>query len=207
MRKKDLSQLAEKTQQVYERNARRFANDRPKFLVEKPWLERFRNLIPQRGKILDLGCGAGEPIAAYLIQEGHRVIGLDASNNMIQLAQENIPNGDWRVGDIRTFEFHEKFHGIIGWNSFFHLTREEQRHALPKIAKHLLPKGALLLTVGPHDGEVAGCVGDDPIYHASLAFEEYSRILSRHGMQVKSHAPEAPTCYGMTLLLAQKVGK
>ena len=207
MRKKDLSQLAEKTQQVYERNARRFANDRPKSLVEKPWLERFRNLIPQRGKILDLGCGAGEPIAAYLIQEGHRVIGLDASNNMIQLAQENIPNGDWRVGDIRTFEFHEKFHGIIGWNSFFHLTREEQRHALPNIVKHLLPKGALLLTVGPHAGEVAGCVGDDPIYHASLSFEEYSRILSRHGMQVKSYAPEDPTCYDMTPLLAQKVGK
>lgn len=203
MSKSDLTELAGKTQSVYERNARRFADERPKTLIEKSWLDRFQNLMPKNGKVLDLGCGAGEPIASYLFEKGHRVVGLDASKNMIDLARENIPAGDWRLGDMRTFQLSERFHGIIGWNSFFHLTRDEQRTVLPNIANHLLPGGAILLTVGQHDSEVAGCVGDDPIYHASLSQDEYREILSNEGLGIVRFTPEDPDCYGMTILLAQ----
>ena len=200
----DISELALQTQLVYQRNARRFTDERPKALVEKSWLDRFLKPIPEGGEILDLGCGAGDPIASYFIQHGHTVIGLDASSNMIDLARKNIPNGDWRLGDMRSFDLPERFHGIIGWNSFFHLTRDEQRIALPNIAKHLQPEGALLLTVGPHDGEIAGCVGDDPIYHASLSPIEYGNILSNHMVKIREFVPEGPDCHGMTVLLARK---
>jgi len=200
----DISELALETQLIYQRNARRFADERPKNLVEKSWLDQFRRLIPAGGKILDLGCGAGVPIASYLIRHGHSIVGLDASSNMIDMARDNIPSGDWRLGDMRSFDFPERFHGIIGWNSFFHLTREEQRIALPNIAKHLHSEGALILTVGPHEGEVAGCIGDDPIYHASLSPNEYSGILSDLSLNIREFMPEDPECYGMTILLAQK---
>lgn len=203
----NLTELAGRTQLVYERNARRFADERPKTLLEKSWLDRFRNLMHENGDVLDLGCGAGEPIASYLIQNGHRVVGLDASKNMIDLARQNIPNGDWRLGDMRTFQFPEHFHGIIGWNSFFHLTRDEQRTTLPIIASHLLPDGVVLLTVGPNDGEVAGLVGDDPIYHASLSQDEYGNILSDQGLEMVSFVEEDPECYGMTILLAKSIKK
>jgi len=201
---KDISELAHQTQRVYQRNAHRFADERPKTLVEKPWLDHFLKFIPEGGDILDLGCGAGEPIASYFMRHGHSIVGLDASSNMIDLARENTPNGDWRLGDMRSFDFPERFHGIIGWNSFFHLTRDEQRCALPNIIQHLHPGGVLMLTVGPHDGEVAGCVGDDPIYHASLSPNEYSDILSKHMVKIREFAPEDPDCYGMTILLARK---
>ena len=207
MNNEDLSGLSKRTQHVYEKNATRFAHERPKKLVEKPWLERLRKLIPANGKVLDLGCGAGEPIASYLIRHDYRVVGLDTSPTMIRLAQENLPTGDWRLGDIRTFDFPEQFDCIIGWNSFFHLTREEQRSALPSIARHLRPNGALLLTVGPHDGEAAGFVGDDPVYHASLSQGEYCRILSSLKLNVRDFVPEDPTCYGMTILVAQMSDK
>lgn len=197
-----MSELAKQTQLVYERNASRFAQQRPKSLTEKSWLDRFQKLIPTKAKILDLGCGAGEPIASYLMHCGHSVVGIDASTNMIRLAIDNIPTGDWRVGDMRTLALDERFNGIIGWNSFFHLTREEQRAVLPLIVRHLDPKGALLLTVGPYDGEEEGCVGDDPIYHASLSQEEYSDILLGLGLRVVEFVPEDQDCYSMTILLA-----
>lgn len=200
---RDITDLALQTQVTYQRNARRFADERPKSLVEKPWLDRFLKWIPEGGKILDLGCGAGEPIASYFIGHGHTVVGLDASSNMVDIARANIPSGEWRLGDMRSFEFSERFHGIIGWNSFFHLTRDEQRNVLPCIANHLHPDGVLLLTVGPLDGEVAGCVGDDPIYHASLSPDEYDSILSSLNIQIRQFVPEDPECYGMTILLAQ----
>lgn len=202
--KENVSELAAQTQLVYQRNASRFASERPKDLVEKTWLEQFRKMMPKNGEILDLGCGGGEPITSYFMRQGHNVVGLDASANMIQIARQNLPEGDWRVEDIRTFDFIERFHGIIGWNSFFHLTRQEQRNALPNIAKHLRLEGALLLTVGPQDGEVAGWVCDDRVYHASLSQLEYSDILSNLGLQVHKFVVEDPDCYGMTILLAQK---
>jgi SAM-dependent methyltransferase len=146
--------------------------------------------MPKYGVVLDLGCGAGEPIASYFLKHGHSVVGLDASANMIRLARENIPTGDWRLGDMRTFDFPDRFYGVIGWNSFFHLTREEQRNALPITAKHLRPEGALLLTVGPHDGGAAGCVGDGPVYHASLSQYEYTDILSSLSINIQKFVPK-----------------
>ena len=205
LKNKDLSQLADQTQLVYERNASQFERDRPKRLIEKPWLDRFLKLMPRQSSILDLGCGSGEPIATYLMELGHRVVGLDASENMIGMAKKRCPSGDWRMGDMRSFDMGESFHGIIGWNSFFHLTRVEQRFVLPNMAKHLKAKGALLLTVGPVEGEVAGIVGNDPVYHASLSQIEYTKILAQNYIEIKSFSVEDENCYNMTILLAQKI--
>lgn len=199
-----LAALARQTQQVYERNADWFARTRPQALIEKPWLDRFVSLLPNPASILDLGCGSGDPIAAYFLGLGHRVVGMDASRAMIRIARQRRPDGDWRLGDMRALALPERFDGIIGWNSFFHLTQAEQHDVLPRMARHLRARGALLLSVGPEAGEVAGQVGDDPVYHASLSQSEYRSILTSEGMQVVAFTPEDPDCYGMTLLLARK---
>ncbi|MEX0349098.1 MAG: trans-aconitate 2-methyltransferase [Paracoccaceae bacterium] len=200
----DLSSLARKTQQVYERNAEWFAQNRPKALVERPWLDRFMERLPVPADILDLGCGSGHPIASYFLDLGHRVVGMDASRGMIRIARSERPRGDWRVGDMRSLDLTERFDGIIGWNSFFHLTQGEQRDVLPHLAGYLRARGALLLTVGPEAGEVAGHVGADPVYHASLSQQEYRDILAGAGLEILAFVAEDPTCNRQTLLLAQK---
>ena len=163
-----LAELATRTVDVYERNAARFDSDRTKVLIEKTWLDRFAALVPPGGKILDAGCGGGDPIARYLSSLGHRVTGVDAAQAMIDLAHERCPDGDWRQADLRHLDLDETFDGVIGWDSFFHLTPQEQRTTLVRLASHLEPGGALMLTVGPEAGEVAGCVGDEPVYHSSF---------------------------------------
>ncbi|MCF4100016.1 class I SAM-dependent methyltransferase [Maritalea mediterranea] len=202
--KANLAELAAQTAEIYERNAAKFVSQRPKALVEAPWLDRFLKLLPPNPAILDLGCGAGQPIGAYLLAQGAQVTGLDVSPSMIAMAQQNLIQGVWHVADMRAMDIPEKFDGIIGWNSFFHLTKTEQRALLPQLAAHLKPKGALLLTVGPDEGEVVGQVGDDPIYHASLSPDEYRDRLAACGMSVVDFVSEDPDCYDMTLLLAQK---
>lgn len=202
----DLSQLALNTQAVYERQARRFDAERAKGLHERIWLDRFTAGRASGARILDLGCGAGEPIAAYLIAHGFRVTGLDASRAMLEIARQRWPDGDWRLGDMRTLDLPERFDGILGWNSFFHLTRDEQRATLPRLARHLAPSGVLLLTVGPEDSEVGGHVGGEPIYHASLAPSEYRRLLAEHGLTVTRFVAEDPDCDCQTVLLARKTG-
>lgn len=41
--------------------------------------------------ILDLGCASAKPIAAYLIAQGHSLVGVESSEVMIEIAQENFP--------------------------------------------------------------------------------------------------------------------
>ena len=200
----DLSGLAKTTQDVYERQADAFDRQRPKGLHERIWLDPFLNLVSPGGLILDLGCGAGDPIAGHMTAEGFQVVGTDASNAMLRLAREKFPEGDWRLQDMRALELPERFDGIVAWNSFFHLTRDEQRQVLDRIGNHLKPGGALMLTVGGEDGEVAGVVGGEPIYHSSLAPDEYRRRLTAHGINVIEFVVEDERCDGQTVLLAVK---
>lgn len=200
----DLAHLATRTQDVYERNAARFDAERLKILIERAWLDRFLHGLPEAARILDLGCGTGDPIAHYMEARGFRITGVDASPAMIALAREKRPGGDWRIADMRRLDLGERFDGIIGWDSFFHLTRDEQRAVLPLLAHHLSTGGRLMLTVGPDDGEVDGHVGDDRVYHASLSPDAYRTILADHGLTVTDFVAEDPDCDFHTILLARK---
>ncbi len=200
----DISGLAGLTQQIYERNALRFDAERSKDLHERGWIDRFLELIPQHGEVLDLGCGSAEPIAAYILSLGFDLTGVDASMEMLRLARSRFPQGDWRLADMRDLRLPKTFDGIFGWDSFFHLTRAEQRLVLPRLAEHLRPRGALMLTVGPEDGEVDGRVGDDRVYHASLSPEEYRAILSGLDIEIVDFVPEDADCDFHSVLLARR---
>lgn len=202
----DLARLAQRTQEVYERNAARFDAERSKGLHERRWLARFVAGLPAGATILDLGCGAGEPIAAHLLDSGFQVTGVDASRAMIAIARHRWPHGDWRVADMRRLDLAVRFDGILGWNSFFHLTRPEQRALLPRLAERLNPGGRLMLTVGPRDCEEVGRVGDDAVYHASLAPGDYATILNAAGMRMLDFVVEDPECGLQTVLLAVRKG-
>lgn len=206
MDKHAMANLAAQTQAVYERNAARFDRERPKVFFEKKWMQRFQALLPAGGKILDVGCGAGEPIAAKFIENGYDLTGVDFSTPMLDIARSRFPNCHWHRMDMRELALGERFDGIIAWHSFFHLTQDEQRKTLRHFADHLVPGGALMLTVGHEAGEVTGHVGDDPVYHSSLSIDEYAEVLRRHDIDIVEFSPQDPDCDGTSILLARKAG-
>jgi hypothetical protein len=122
------------------------------------------------------------------------------------MARRRFPDAEWHQADMRRLHLDQCFDGIIAWDSFFHLMPDEQRAVLRLLAKHLKEGAALLLTVGPEAGEVAGWVGDEPVYHSSLAPSEYEGILGELGIRIVAFVPEDPTCDGHTVLLAAKDG-
>ncbi len=194
----------EATRDIYDRQAALYDRDRSRAFFEARWLTRFGDALPRAGRVLDLGCGAGEPIAAWLIAEGFRLTGVDFSRAMLEIAKTRWPDGDWRVADMRALDLPEKFDGIVAWNSFFHLTMEEQRAALPRLAAHLVPGGRLMVTVGPDAGEAPGLVGGEPVYHASLSPAEYVTRLEDCGLRLTAFVAEDPGCQGHTILMAVK---
>ena len=121
----------------YERHARDWVNDRLRTrLIEKDWLGRFAALIAPRGSVLDLGCGPGKPMAAYLLAQGFGVCGIDSSSTMAALARGNFPQSEWILADMRTLDLRRTFAAVMAWDSFFHLSYDDQGRMFPIFRAH-----------------------------------------------------------------------
>ncbi len=189
---------------LYEDNAAAFDRMRSRDLFEREWLDRFAALLPPGGSILDVGCGMGEPIAAYLIGRGFRLTGTDASASMIAFCRRRFPAHEWLIGDMRVLDLGRRFDGVIAWHSSFHLPREDQRALVPRFAGHLAPNGHLIFTSGDEAGVRIGEWMGEPLYHASLAPDEYRALLDENGLEDLEYRARDPECGGATVWLARK---
>ncbi len=202
---KKFLEVKKNTKNIYEINAKAFDEQREKKLFEKAWLDRFIKLVPENGSILDVGCGAGDPIAKYFIKKGFQVVGLDISESMISIAKKRFPNFKWLLHDMKDFDLETKFDGIIAWNSFFHLDHDDQKKSLLAFSKHLNPYGILMFTAGPENSEVLGTVNGHDVYHSSFSFDEYKDILSSLGLSVIDYKLDDPDCQGHSIYLIQSI--
>lgn len=190
---------------LYNEHGADFDSQRGRSLAEKPWLDRFTSLLPQGASILDIGCGSGEPIAGYFIGNGYDVTGIDASLPLIELCRARFPEKLWAVADMRKLALGRRFDGLIAWHSFFHLKAEDQRRMFGIFGQHANDGAALMFTAGPGEGQAIGTFQGKPLYHASLAREEYERLLAMHGFRLLDHTLEDPDCGGATIYLARRV--
>lgn len=196
---------AERIIGIYERHAAVWVSARLRDgnLYERAWLDRFCEPIPQCGPVLDLGCGAGAPVARYLSERGYSITGVDSSPAMVSMFQSQLPHDRALVADMRTLSLDQVFHGILAWDSFFHLNHDDQRRMFPIFRAHAAPRASLMFTSGPAHGEVIGCLEGEPLYHASLDAAEYTELLDGEGFDVVSTLAEDQTCGGRTVWLAQ----
>ena len=199
---KDLDAIHQLTPQVYEKNAHRWDQQRPRVFFEQQWLDKFIANIPANGTVLDVGCGAAVPISEYCINQGLTLTGLDASPAMLAMAESRFPEASWIEMDMRALQLETKFDGILSWDGFFHLNQDEQRQTLELFANHLNPNGTLMLTIGHESGEVTGTVAGQPVYHASLAPDEYQTILASLGFKQIEMVFEDEHCGFHSVLLA-----
>ncbi len=69
-----------------------------------------QNLIPRGSRVLDIGCGTGNLLAAVTPSEG---IGIDFSYEMVKRAQQKYPKLSFQVMDAHHLEFDRPFDYII----------------------------------------------------------------------------------------------
>ena len=192
---------------LYEDKAAAWDRQRGRDLFERPWLDRFLAYVPEGGHVLDLGCGMGEPIGAYLLSRGVSLTGVDASPSLIGLCRARFPGQRWIVGDMRSLALGERFDGILAWHSFFHLAPADQRRMFARFASHAAHGAPLMFTSGTGEGAAIGAWEGEPLYHGSLATAEYRTRLEANGFDLLAHVANDPTCGHATIWLARRGGQ
>jgi hypothetical protein len=108
------------------------------------------------------------------------------------------------LADMRGLALGESFDGVLAWDSFFHLTPDDQRGMFATFKAHSRKGTALMFTSGPEYGEAIGSYrGEELLYHASLGPDEYRALLATTGFEVVAHKTEDRTCGGHTVWLAR----
>ncbi len=135
-----------------------------------PHLARLARLLPAGGTVLDIGCGGGVPVAAYLRGHGFKVQGIDLSERMIDLARQNVPGGTFAVRDMLDLTDGEfEVDGVVSFYSIFHTPRERHQELLTRFASFLLPGGVLLITMGSSEWEGT----EDDFFGAPMTWSHY----------------------------------
>jgi SAM-dependent methyltransferase len=106
------------------------------------------------GRVLDLGCGAGIPVARDLVALGHTVVGVDGSMQQIVRARRAVPAATFIEADICEVEFEAaSFDAVGAFYSITHIPPAEQGQLISKIALWLKPGGRLIASFGAGEAE------------------------------------------------------
>jgi SAM-dependent methyltransferase len=188
----------------YDLIADRWSRDRGALpFREQPYVERLLQLVAPGGRILDLGCGSGKPIARYLLDRGYRVTGVDASPEMLRLARANCPEAALILADLRSVELPGGYDGVVAWDSVFHLPKAEHAPVFRAMHRWLAPGAPLLLSVGGRDVEfVAPMFGID-FYYSGHSPEVSAALLRAAGFEIILAEVDDPSSRGHVAILCR----
>ncbi len=134
-------------QHIYDRFADTYEKNRGCFDMSVVLDDFFRRLPARPGRLLDLGCGAGEPFPAYFIKQGWRVTGVDFSSRMLTLAKRFQPKMETVFSDICDVDFSdEQFDAVTAVYCLFHIEYKMHPEIFQKIHRWLTPGGRFLFT-------------------------------------------------------------
>lgn len=154
-------------------------------VVNKPIVD-FAGKINSKGKILDIGCGTGFPIAKYLSDNNFIVTGIDVSDKMIEAAKSNeIKNATFLVSDFFDFIPSERFDAIIAWDSLFHFPKERQEEIYNRVNNLLVPGGFFLFTHGKEEGEHVDKMFGEQFYYSCLSKDYVVNLMITIGFTLE----------------------
>ncbi|HUP84164.1 MAG TPA: class I SAM-dependent methyltransferase [Acidimicrobiales bacterium] len=113
------------------------------------------------GQALDAACGTGR-FAASLVARGHQVIGVDASPEMLAVARTQIPEAEFRLGDVTALPVEDASVDLVVCGlALSHVASLPT--AMTEFARVLRPGGDLVISDVHHDlvfrGSVVKAIG------------------------------------------------
>jgi SAM-dependent methyltransferase len=157
-------------------------------VVRQKWLDRLIESLSSRGcRVLDLGCGAGIPVARDLVALGHSVIGVDGSAQQIVRARRNVPTATFIEADMCELKFETaSFDAVGAFYSITHIPPAQQGCLISKIALWLKPGGTLIASFAAGDaGEWIGEWLGTTMFFGHSSTDATLRCLHDAGLNVR----------------------
>ncbi|PYM40299.1 MAG: hypothetical protein DMD77_10680 [Candidatus Rokuibacteriota bacterium] len=120
------------------------------WILRQRFLDEIGQYLPERGRVLDLGCGFGLFSLYYAsVLPEVRLQGLDRNPRRIAMAQAaarrlGLTNVSYDVGDVMDFRGGERVDAVYMLDIVHHIPADAVRPLLEQVAK-VLPAGGLLL--------------------------------------------------------------
>lgn len=180
-------------QEIYDGFADTYEENRNLFDMSEVFDSFYGRLDVETGKLLDLGCGAGESFARLFIDRGWTVTGVDFSKRMVELASKYVPEMETIHADMRQVEFEpNQFDAITAIYSLFHVPSNDHIALFEKFYRWLSPKGKALFTYATKEytgsNEFDGYkefLGQE-LYYSHKSPEKLYAILEQIGFNIES---------------------
>ena len=170
----------------YDKITEEYYADRNRFDHRKE-LKEFAALLPKNAKVLDVGCGAGVPVAEFLVESGFDVTGIDFSENMLKLARKNVPEAAFIKKDMNKLDFSvNSFDGLTAFYSIIHVPREKHFSLFESFHRILKPEGIMLVCMGPDEWEATGEYMGARMFWSQYSPEKSLHLVRNAGFQIIS---------------------
>jgi len=180
MSKQDLKRLVANS---YDRIADSYFEQFARSSVRAAKLAELVAQLSAGARVLDLGCGAGVPVARDCVAQGFRVTGVDASPGQIARARRNVPDAEFIHADMTSVRFAaETFDAVAAFYAITHVPRHEHAALIRRIASWLRPGGVLVASFGASEGEWLGNWLGAPMFFSHHAPEDAKRLIRDAGL-------------------------
>lgn len=162
--------------------------------------------LPPGAKVLDLGCGTGNPVGKYIVARGFHLVAVDESEKMLEIAREVVPEAELIRSNMVDLELGSRFRAAVAWDSIFHVDRKHHADIFRKLAKSLEPGGKLLLSIGGSAveeftsemyGQTFSYSGYDP--------EKTRQLIESEGLEIELWEIDDPSSLGHIAVIARKM--
>jgi len=147
-------------------------------------VRRALTFAPRGGRALDVGCGSGGRFIRLLEEANYDILGIDASEKMIELAKANHPDVTFFQNDISHWDTEAQFDFIIAWDCLFHLPLNTQKPVLEKLCRLLSDGGVLIHTFGDGVGAHTDCWHEQTFAYSSIGISKNIEILHGNGLSM-----------------------
>ena len=137
----------------YDGLAETYADERDPDSREGELLERVLERLPRPARLLDAGCGQGDPVLRRVTDAPEiETIGLDFSREQLGFARDAAPDVSLVRGDMTSLPVEtDAVDAVTAFHSLIHVPMGDHQAVVDEFARVLRPNGLLLMTEGTND--------------------------------------------------------
>jgi ubiquinone/menaquinone biosynthesis C-methylase UbiE len=136
----------------YDEIAETYLGERSPSSEEQQALSSFLDEMPPASRLLDAGCGGGEPVLQSLTDSSHDVVGIDLSGEQLGIAASKVPEAKLLRGDMTRLPVaDESVDAVLAFHSLIHIPSDEHQTVVDEFSRVLRPGGRLLVSEGPEE--------------------------------------------------------